>query len=51
MFVAVKSKEGKQLMPTSPPVARHLIKNGKATPYWNNGVFCIRLNSETTQYT
>ena len=50
MFVPVKSKEGQQLMPTSPPVARHLIKSGKATPYWNNGIFCIRLNSETTEY-
>ena len=29
----------------------HLIKSGKATPYWNNGIFCIRLNSETTEYT
>ena len=51
MFVPVKSKAGKRLMPTSPPVARHLIKSGKATPYWNNGIFCIRLNSETTEYT
>ena len=51
MFVPVKSEEGKPLMPTSPPVARHLIKQGKATPYWNNGIFCIRLNYETTEYT
>ena len=51
MFVAVKSKEGKQLMPTSPPVARHLIKSGRATPYWSNGIFCIRLNYETEEYT
>ncbi len=50
MFVPVKSKDGEQLMPTSPPVARHLIKSGKATPYWNNGIFCIRLNYETTAY-
>ena len=51
MFVPVKNQKGKQLMPTTPPVARHLIKSGKATPYWNNGVFCIRLNYETTEYT
>ena len=51
MFVPVKSNTGQQLMPTSPPVARHFIKSGKATPYWNNGIFCIRLNSETTEYT
>ena len=44
MFVPVKSQEGERLMPTSPSVARHLIKSGKATPYWNNGIFCIRLN-------
>lgn len=50
MYVPVKSKEGKQLMPTTPPVARHLIKSGKATPYWSNGIFCIRLNYETTEY-
>ena len=50
MFVPVKSKDGEQLMPTSPPVARHLIKSGKATPYWNNGILCIRLNYETTAY-
>ena len=50
MFVPVKSKDGAQLMPTSPPVARHLIKSGKATPYWNNGILCIRLNYETTAY-
>ncbi len=50
MFVPVKSKDGEQLMPTSPPVARHLMKSGKATPYWNNGIFCIRLNYETTAY-
>lgn len=51
MFIPVKSKAGKQLMPTSPPVARHLVKSGKATPYWSNGIFCIRLNFETTEYT
>ena len=51
MFVPVKSKEGQRRMPTSPPVARHLIKSGKATPYWDNGIFCIRLNYETSQYT
>jgi len=44
MFVPVKSQKGGCLMPTSPSVARHLIKSGKATPYWNNGIFCIRLN-------
>ena len=51
MFVPVKSKNGNPLMPTTPPVARHLIKQGKATPYFSNGIFCIRLNYETTEYT
>ena len=50
MFVPVKTKEGKQLMPTSPPVARHLVKSGKATPYWSNGIFCIRLNYDTKEH-
>ena len=51
MYVPVKSKDGKQLMPTTPPVARHLIKSRKATPYWSNGIFCIRLNYQNTEYT
>ena len=50
MYVPVKSISDKQLMPTTPPVARHLIKSGKATPYWSNGIFCIRLNYNTTDY-
>ena len=49
MFVSVKSKDGEQLMPTISPVARHLIKSGEATPYWNNGIFCIRLNKEVPE--
>ena len=51
MYVPVKSISDKQLMPTTPPVARHLIKSGKATPYWSNGIFSIRLNYDTTDYT
>ncbi len=46
MFVPVTAKDGEQLMPTTPPVARHLINIRDATPYWKNGVFCIRLNRE-----
>ncbi len=46
MFVPVKSKDGKPLMPTHPNKAGMLIKKGFATPYWSNGVFCIRLNYE-----
>ena len=52
MFVPVKSKSGKKLMPTHPNKAGMLIKKGLATPYWSNGIFCIRLNYETEdQYT
>ena len=44
MFVPVKSKDGEKLMPTHPNKAGMLIKKGFATPYWSNGIFCIRLN-------
>ncbi len=46
MFVLVKSKDGERLMPTTPARARKWIKSGKATPYWSNGIFCVRLNVE-----
>ena len=46
MFVPVKSKDGKKLMPTTPTRAGMMIKCGDATPYWDNGIFCIRLNRE-----
>ena len=45
-YVPVIAPDGEQLMPTIPPVARHLIKKGDATPFWNNGIWCIRLNRE-----
>ena len=51
MFVPVKSKSGKVLMPTPPNKAGVLIKKGLATPYWSNGIFCIRLNYDTKEYT
>lgn len=51
MYVPVKSKDGKVLMPTHPSKAGMLIKKELATPYWSNGMFCIRLNYETTEYT
>ena len=50
--VPVVDSNQQPLMPTKPAVARLLIKEGKATPFWNNGVFCIRLNYEpVTRYT
>ena len=46
MFVPVKTKDGQQLMPTHAARARKLIQRGEATPYWDNGIYCIRLNKE-----
>ena len=36
-------------MPTTPTRAGMMIKCGDATPYWDNGVFCIRLNREPSK--
>ena len=46
MFVPVISKDGEQLMPTTPTRAGMMIKCKDATPFWKNGIFCIRLNRE-----
>jgi len=46
MFVPVKTKDGEQLMPMHASRARKLVKRGEATPYWDNGIYCIRLNKE-----
>ena len=46
MFVPVKTKDGQQLMPMHAARARKLVKRGEATPYWDNGIYCIRLNKE-----
>ena len=46
MFVPVKSRDGQQLMPMHAARARKLIKRGEATPYWDNGIYRIRLNKE-----
>ena len=44
MFVPVVDKNQKPLMPTKPSRARKWIRDKKATPFWKNGVFCVRLN-------
>ena len=44
MFVPVVDKNQKPLMPTKPSRARKWITDKKATPFWKNGVFCVRLN-------
>ena len=46
MFVPVKTSDGQQLMPMHAARARKLVKRGEATPYWSNGIYCIRLNKE-----
>ena len=46
MFVPVKTKDGQQMMPTHAARARKLVKRGEATPYFDNGIYCIRLNKE-----
>ncbi len=46
MFVPVKTKDGQHLMPLHAARARKLVKRGEATPYWDNGIYCIRLNKE-----
>jgi len=48
-FVPVKSEDGERLMPTTPTRAGMMIKCGDATPYWDHGVFCIRLNREPSK--
>ena len=50
-FVPVKSKEDKRLMPTTETRAAMMIKSGQATPYWDNGIFCIRLNYQSKEWT
>ena len=46
MFVPVKTKDGQHLMPMHAARARKLVQRGTATPYWDNGIYCIRLNKE-----
>ena len=46
MFVPVFDQNGNPLMPTRPSRAKKWIKSGRATPFWKNGIFCIRLNEE-----
>ena len=46
MLVPVVDKNQNPLMPTKPLRARHWIKEGPATPFWRNGIFCVHLNVE-----
>tara|TARA_Y100000310_G_scaffold296443_1_gene328703 strand:+ start:925 stop:1932 length:1008 start_codon:yes stop_codon:yes gene_type:complete len=38
------------VMPAKASRVRKWIKSGKATPYWNHGVFCVRLNKEPSGF-
>lgn len=44
MYVPVVDKNNKPLMPTKPSRSKKWIRSGKATPFWNKGIFCVRLN-------
>lgn len=44
MFVPVVDRNQQRLMPTTAARARRWIKSGKATPFWQRGIFCVRLN-------
>ena len=44
MLVPVVDKNQTPLMPTKPSRARKWMRDKKATPFWKNGVFCVRLN-------
>lgn len=46
MFVPVIDRDNNPLMPTKPSWARRWMKSGKATPFWKQGLFCVRLNVE-----
>ena len=45
-YVPVVDKEGVPLMPTTPSRARRWVKGRRATPFWQKGVWCVRLNEE-----
>ena len=46
MFVPVVDKNQKPFMPTKPSRARKWIRDKRATPFWKNGIFCVRLNDD-----
>ncbi|HEY7350876.1 MAG TPA: RRXRR domain-containing protein [Ktedonobacterales bacterium] len=49
MFVSVVDQDRQPLMPTTPARARRWVKQGKATPFWKGGVWCVRLNQEPSR--
>ena len=49
MLVPVVDKNQIPLMPTKPSRARRWMQSGKATPFWKNGIFCVRLNVDPSE--
>jgi hypothetical protein len=48
MFIPEVNKTQEPLMPTTPRRASRWVKSGKATPFWKKGIFCVRLNVDTS---
>lgn len=46
MYIPVVDHNQKPLMPTTPARARRWMRERKATGFWKQGVFCVRLNEE-----
>lgn len=44
MYIMVVNTKQEALMPTKPSRVRRWIAEGKATPFWKKGLFCIRIN-------
>jgi RRXRR protein len=48
VIVPVLASDGEPLMPASASRARRWAKQHRATPFWLNGVWCVRLHFEPT---
>lgn len=51
MLVPVLTKDQRPLMPTTKHRAMKLVAKKEATPFWKRGIWCIRLNKESSGYT
>jgi hypothetical protein len=49
VIVPVLAPDGEPLMPTCASRARRWVKERKATPFWLNGVWCVRLKFEPAE--
>jgi hypothetical protein len=50
MFVPVVDAQQQPLMPTTPARARRWIRDGKATPFWDRGIYRVRLNQQPSSH-